>query len=177
MSLVYFISDLHFGHKGILSFGQRSGIQLRSGTDHRENMNNIADNWRNIITKRDHVFVLGDVAFDSEGFLLLKSLPGRKTLVRGNHDDKFTTQDWLTIFDSVESMVKYKGYWLTHCPIHPNELWGKKNIHGHVHFNSVKKDDDSYDDRYVNVCCEAIGEKPILFSEIKNGNYDKARLC
>lgn len=35
--------------------------------------------------------------------------------------------------NKVYSLVKYKGFWLSHAPIHPEELRGCKNIHGHCH--------------------------------------------
>lgn len=174
MANVYFISDIHFGHKNILKFGRcPDGTNpWRSGNDHVENMYNIAENWIRTVTKRDIIWVLGDIAFDQEGFDLLKTLPGRKKMVRGNHDDHFTTQQWLEVFETVESMVKYKGFWLTHCPIHPSELWGKRNIHGHIHQNLVKKEDGTVDDRYVNVCVEHINETPISFEEIRSRFYN-----
>ena len=64
MSKVYFISDLHFGHKKITEFGG----DLRTGNSWEENMEAIIDNWNNTVTKRDIVYVLGDVAFNKQGF-------------------------------------------------------------------------------------------------------------
>jgi len=156
MCQVYLISDLHFGHKRITDFKAK----VRSGSNYIENMNNIITNWNKIITKRDLVWVLGDVAFNKEGYDALAQLNGRKKLVRGNHDNHFSTEEWLKYFESVESMVRYKDCWLTHCPIHPDELRGRINIHGHVHTNTIP------DQRYINVCCEAINETPILFTDL-----------
>ena len=178
MSRVFFISDLHFGHKRIVDFGRQQGKVYRTGDDYLENMHNIIENWNNVITKRDTVWVLGDVAFSEEGFEALKELEGHKKLVRGNHDNYFTTEKWLEVFETVESLVNYKGYWLSHAPIHPDELRGKRNIHGHVHHNSIMDKYNGHPDyRYVNVCCEAIGETPIPFEAIKNGWYDENRRC
>lgn len=179
MSRNFFISDLHFEHKRILHFGNQPGrIQFRSGDCYLENMHNIITSWNKNVGKRDIVWVLGDTAFGQVGFEALFELNGIKKLVRGNHDDNFTTQQWLEVFTTVESLVKYKGYWLSHAPIHPNELRGRKNIHGHVHSNSIRNSyTGEYDERYINVCCEAIGETPIPFDDIKNGNYYKTRRC
>jgi calcineurin-like phosphoesterase family protein len=173
MSNVYFISDLHFGHKNILNFEP----VLRSGLTYLENMYNIADNWIKTVRKRDLVWVLGDCAFTEEGFRVLESLPGRKKLVRGNHDNYYTTEDWLQIFETVESLVYYKKFWLSHCPIHPNELRGRTNIHGHVHSNSIRDIYGVRDKRYINVCCEAVGNAPINVEKIKDNSYWRLAKC
>lgn len=178
MSRVFVISDLHFGHKRITDFTCELGKSYRAGSSCTENMQNIITNWNSVVGKRDLVWVLGDIAFTQEGYDALGELSGRKKMVRGNHDDSFTTQEWLKHFETVEGITQYKGFWLTHAPIHPNELRGKRNVHGHVHHNSIV---NSYtgdlDQRYVNVCCEAIGETPILFNDIRSGRYNDIRRC
>lgn len=167
MSNVFFISDLHFGHKNIMNFAG----QYRHGDCPESNIHSIVKMWNEKVNKKDKVFVLGDTAFTKDGYEALYELNGRKTLIRGNHDDYFTTQDWLVHFDSVESLVKYKGFWLSHAPIHPCELRGKQNIHGHVHQNSVMKSgiDTRADERYINVCVENVGGAPIEFKRIQEG--------
>jgi calcineurin-like phosphoesterase family protein len=173
MSRVFFISDLHFGHKRITEF---EGGRWRTGDSWEENMHAIICNWNAVVRdKRDLVWVLGDVAFSQEGFDALGELNGRKKLVRGNHDNYFSTEDWLKHFETVESLVRYKDCWLTHAPMHPCELRGKKNIHGHVHHNTVRNGYGEYDERYINVCCEAVRETPIPFQDIKDGWYWKQK--
>ena len=180
MSEVLFISDLHFGHANIVKFGRQLDplAPLRSGEDWIENMHNIINKWNAKVTKRDTVYVLGDIAFNVVGFEALKELIGNKIMIRGNHDEKFTTEQWLTVFKSVESLVKYKEYWLSHPPIHPAELRGRQNIHGHVHHASIRNTyTNVYDDRYINVSCEAINETPISLDEIRYGTYWKNKRC
>ena len=46
----------------------------------------IADRWRSVVTQEDKVYVLGDVSAIKSTKLLLAGLPGKKRLVRGNHD-------------------------------------------------------------------------------------------
>ena len=172
MSKVYFISDLHFGHRRITEFVPGA----RSGRNCTENMQNIINNWNAVVKKRDFVWVLGDIAMSKEGFDALGELAGTKYMVKGNHDNRFTTEEWLRHFKSVESLVSYKGYWLSHCPIHPAELRGKKNIHGHVHTQSIVAPVDYNEERfwdrnYINICCEAINETPVSFDDIKGGAY------
>ena len=178
MSNVLFISDIHFGHKNIVKFGKSTGTVFRTGDCCIENMQHIIKNWNKKVTKRDQVFVLGDVAFSKEGFDALHELNGTKVLIRGNHDNLFSTDEYLKVFKSVEGIVRYKEFWLTHAPVHPMELRGKKNIHGHVHHCSIKAAfSDEYDTNYINVCCEALGETPISLEEIRNGTYNRIRKC
>lgn len=168
MSKVYFISDLHLGHNNITQF---EGGKWRTGDTYLENMHHLIQQWNNVVRKKDLVWVLGDTAFTQEGFDALGELAGRKKLIRGNHDNYFSTEDWLKHFETVESLVRYKGCWLSHAPIHPVELRGCINIHGHVHHNQVRNGFGEADTRYVNVCAEAVNECPISFEDIRNGAY------
>ena len=93
------------------------------------------------------MYVLGDAAFTMDTVTEFAKLPGLKVLVRGNHDT-LDTQVYLKYFKSVEGLIKYKEFWLSHAPIHPEELRGKINLHGHVHYKSVQ------DSRYTNLCVE-----------------------
>lgn len=158
----FFISDLHLGHKRILEFSPtRQGPTL---ADHNQWL---LDNWNKTVTEQDTVWVLGDVAFSQESLDLIRQLKGHKNLVRGNHD-KLNTQSYLKYFNNVYGIYKLYGeFWLTHAPVHPNELRGKVNIHGHVHYNSIKTDDGKLDNRYFNVSVEVLDGIPISLTEIK----------
>ncbi|MDR0904282.1 MAG: metallophosphoesterase [Ruminococcus sp.] len=52
----------------------------------------ITENWNNLITNEDTVVIPGDIAWavnvtdDLSSFHLLNNLPGRKVLIKGNHD-------------------------------------------------------------------------------------------
>ena len=141
MSNVWFCSDLHFGHKAIGGFRQPHIMS------EKENRERICDDWYKVVHKKDVVYVLGDACFTMETIGQFEGLPGHKALVRGNHDN-LDTQVYLKYFKSVEGILKYKEFWLTHAPIHPNELRGKVNLHGHVHYATID------DKRYFNCCPE-----------------------
>lgn len=166
MSRVYFISDLHFNHKNVMNFAG----DYRQGDTYIDNMHITIDLWNAKIKKNDTVYVLGDVAWDREGLEFCKELRGNKLLVRGNHDT-FMTKEYLEVFGEVYGIRMYKGYWLSHAPVHPCELRGRKNIHGHVHQNTVLTAYSEVDERYINVCIEATGGAPVLFEDIREGNY------
>ncbi len=155
---VWFCSDLHFGHKNIQKF--RHHVY-----DEAENRQKIKQDWVELVTKRDDVYVLGDACFTMETVSDFKQLPGRKHLIRGNHDC-LNTQVYLKYFDGVYGLVKYKEFWLSHAPIHPNELRGRVNLHGHVHYSSID------DKNYFNCCVENIygllGRSLIRLEEIRD---------
>lgn len=169
MANVWFTSDLHFGHNNI----QKFRLEVASEEDNR---NRILQDWRDCVTKRDDVYVLGDAAFTMESVQEFGKLPGRKYLVRGNHDE-LNTQVYLKYFTAVYGLKKYKEFWLSHAPIHPAELRGKINLHGHVHYQSIHKDvavdtgigpmtESALDTRYFNLCVENLWrmEYPSLIS-------------
>lgn len=151
---VYFTSDLHFGHTNIHKFR----TQFENEKEHREY---VIWEWCSKISKRDIVYVLGDAAFTTDGIESFKNLPGRKILIRGNHD-LCDTSAYLKVFEEVYGFLKYKEFWLSHAPIHPYELRGKVNLHGHVHNETIMKDKVEWfydevrkpDNRYFNCCLE-----------------------
>lgn len=150
-----FISDLHLGHKKILNFSR----EYREGENVQEHDDWIVEQWNSVVGKRDPVYILGDIAFTREGLARAKELRGDKFLLLGNHD-LFSLQDYADVGLKVIGFKKYKGYWISHAPIHPVELRGCKNIHGHVHSQSIE------DDRYINVCVEPLNGKPISIHEL-----------
>jgi len=148
------IGDLHFGHKNVQNF--RKDMGFANELEHRHY---VMEQWNKTVTKRDKVYVLGDACFTMEAIEDIAKLNGTKVLVRGNHDN-LNTQVYLKVFKEVEGIVRYKHAWLTHAPIHPDELRGKINIHGHVHYASIA------DNRYENVCLENVNYKPIEWFEL-----------
>lgn len=174
MSKVYFIGDLHFGHKNIVNI--RS--DFKSSYEHDEFL---VETWNQKVKKNDLVYVLGDVAFNVEGLEKVRRLNGRKILVRGNHDEE-NIHRYLVFFADVVGIRAYKDetgrYWLSHCPIHPDERRGRENIHGHVHFHHVSrqlKNDDGVlidewerDPWYLNVSAEVVDYEPKTTKEIRD---------
>ena len=155
------IGDLHLGHKNITKFR----TEFSSVKEHDDC---ILDNL-SIISKRNLVWFLGDVAFDKTSLNLLSKLPFRKRLILGNHDlsKDITMQDLIQVYEQIDSLVSYKNTWISHCPIHPDEIRNRCiNIHGHTHSHIIN------DCRYVNLSAENIKYTPVdlihLISEIKN---------
>jgi len=161
MSRVYFISDLHLGHRRVLEFhdGFRSkSLGVQTIEEHDEM---IFDHWNETVKKRDVVFVLGDLGYNLEP---IAKLPGHKRVLLGNHDE-LHIYDYLEYFDNVIGNIRYKNHWLCHIPMHETELYGRSVIHGHTHSSGIA------DPRYINVCVEFTRGKLIDFQDIKMGKY------
>ena len=155
MSNIWFCSDLHFGHKNIGKFRGAMGREFSTQSD---NEATIFQDWLNVVHKRDVVYCLGDIAFTMEAINKIGLLPGKKILVRGNHD-LCNTSAYLKVFEEVYGFLKYKEFWLSHAPIHKDELRGRKNLHGHVHYNSIRVSSSlgsPLDPDYFNCCPEAL---------------------
>ena len=163
MSKVYITSDLHLGHVNMVR-------KYRNLTDVEKHDQMIINNWNNIINKNDKVFLLGDLSLEKNVADKIALLKGNIILIPGNHEKVghvLNIYSKLNNIKGIGSLIKYKGYWLSHAPIHPNELRGKKNIHGHVHKSYIKKWFNLVKDkRYINVCMDITNYKPVEFTEL-----------
>ena len=103
-------------------------------------------------------------------------LNGTKKVILGNHDD-MPIEAYRQYFQVMRGMFRYKGIWLSHPPIHPTELRGKKNIHGHTHSIEMMNG-NNVDERYLNVCVEANlkyhGSPAVEYSELMKRFKDES---
>ncbi|AZU98609.1 putative serine/threonine protein phosphatase [Acinetobacter phage vB_AbaM_PhT2] len=156
MSNVLFLGDAHLGHGNVARFR----TQFRDEQDHFEHVEKV---YYSAVTRRDVCYFTGDAVFTLERAKQVAKWPGKKILVCGNHDtDNLSMKQLCEVFDDVKALVKYKEFWLSHAPMHPSELRGKFNIHGHVHFATVD------DCRYVNTSLEATDFKPIALYQVRD---------
>lgn len=165
MSIAWVISDLHFGHRNITKY--RPEFETMDQHDHT-----LLGNILSTVKKRDSLWILGDCFFQDHTLQYAKALSDavdNLNFVPGNHDTDTTERQVLLkgmigmgLFHQVGSMFKKGGFWLTHPPIHPAELRGKINIHGHVHNATVP------DDNYINVCAENVFYKPVNMQMLKD---------
>lgn len=133
--MIYFISDLHFGHSNIIRFDNRPFTSVE------EMDNTLITNWNNVITNDDLVYILGDISWynSQKACEILKQLKGKKILIRGNHD-KFTNdinykKQFIEITDYKDIVVNNQLIILSHYPI---MFWKKQwrnviHLYGHVH--------------------------------------------
>ena len=165
--MVWFISDMHFGHKNLCE-------GLRNMTS-EESDELIISNWNKYISKKDKVFILGDIVMEKPKLVMtyLNRLKGVKEVILGNHDIKVAK----VLVENgiiVNGSRFYKDYWLSHMPIHPSQLdYAKGNIHGHIHIPEFIEGLGEYKPqvdlgpKYYNVNVEFHEYKPTSFDEIE----------
>ena len=157
---IFFISDTHFGHRGIITF--TSTKPFRPFGTVEEYDAELVRRWNSAVGKKDTVWHLGDFCFSKRNLAIAGELNGSKKLVMGNHD-MYATADYLQYFTRVQGAVEFKGAILTHIPVHPSQFSRYfMNVHGHLHSEKLN------DPRYCNVSCERINLAPIAWDEILN---------
>lgn len=121
----WLITDTHFNHQMLVDKGYRPA-------DFNEQ---IIDNWQRLVLPVDTVFHLGDVILSRQSELkgILEQLPGRKVLIRGNHDRESDGWYERAGFAFVCQAVLFGGVYLTHAPQVTLPDGALINVHGHLH--------------------------------------------
>lgn len=123
---VLLISDTHFNHANIATY-----------CDRPDNFTEIIiRNWAARVGNDDTVIHLGDVAIGNRRSArdILAELPGKKILVRGNHDRQHSNSWWMDNgFDFSCDGLRFRNCWLTHEPDTSRAPGCDLNIHGHLH--------------------------------------------
>ena len=87
---IYAISDLH------LSFGNSKPMNV-FGENWNEHEDKVKKNWKTTVKEEDLVLLPGDFSWATyledtyEDFKYLNDLPGKKLMLKGNHDYWWTT--------------------------------------------------------------------------------------
>lgn len=134
----WYTADPHFGHDNIIKFCNRP---FRS-TSEMDAV--IRANYASCVGPDDDFWIVGDFSFgrtsSKDGYAerLFASLPGRKHLVRGNHDgERIADLPWASVHDIVEVKDGDQRFVLCHYPM---ITWhgarrGALQLFGHVHEN------------------------------------------
>lgn len=162
----YFIGCLHISHENM--------AKHRGFENSEEHDNYLIKQWNSVIKKKDKVYILGDVTMENrKHYHKLALLNGLKTVVLGNHDLEKDVPELLKYVDKVCGCVKYKGFIVTHIPVHTSQLNRfNGNIHAHIHEEEITSCGKVYfiDNRYINTDAKLLDFKPISFESIKNRN-------
>lgn len=131
--MIYFTSDLHLGHKAVVS------MQNRPFENVDEMNETLILNWNKIVHPEDKVFILGDLTHRcklEDANALISRLKGHKVLIKGNHDKKYNPE----LFEGIYDFLELKGYCSTsislmHYPMveWPKSRHGSLHLHGHQH--------------------------------------------
>ena len=133
-------SDLHFGHKNIMSFCPVTRARFRNDVTYMNEQ--MVIEWNAMIAPEDTVYILGDVAFlpAAKAAEYMMRCNGSKILIEGNHDRK-TLRDpgFRACFREVHKYldVNYNGTKVVmfHYPISEfdQQHRGAVHLHGHLH--------------------------------------------
>ena len=165
MSNVRFIGCLHLGHEAIAKW--------RGFETSEEHDEHLIEKWNSVVNKRDLTYVLGDITNEtSKHYHLLDRLQGRKIAILGNHDLPKHSRELLKHVDYIGGLMKYKGIFLSHCPVHHTELdyRVRLNIHSHLHEKSIltlnENGEHIKDGRYICVSVEQVNFKPVSLKDL-----------
>lgn len=179
---IWFIADLHIGHKNIL-FHQPNRIEpmsLKDDKDIEGHDSYIVETWLSQTKENDHIYVLGDMIMGSQEFAIrvlnrLKSNGCKIHLLVGNHDKSIRTMtNMFESIDLIKRVVFKKNEFefldadfeviLSHYPLKSWEgkCRGSMNLYGHVHDNALWVDED--DDLCFNVGLDSKYSNYRLFS-------------
>lgn len=137
MGKIFYISDLHFGHKNCLAFDNRPYLSIEQ---HDEDL---IKRWNEVVGIDDTVWILGDFSWHgaTKTIEIFNQLNGIKNLCIGNHDHKLLRNKnvrdlFCEITDYKEIELENKiGIVLSHYPIpcFNKHYYGWYHLYGHVH--------------------------------------------
>ena len=142
--MIYFTSDLHLGHRGIIT------MQNRPFTTVEEMNRTLLANYNAFVSKNDTVYILGDICHHMPAEAaneIIRKMNGKKYLVSGNHDKGYDPGLFAEIRDFMTVSLNGVYFALMHYPM---LSWPKKNsgsiqLHGHIHaraeYNIQNRDD------------------------------------
>ncbi len=168
--MIYFTADLHIHHKDAVQHTRRPF----SGPEEMDRV--LAENWNRRVQPQDEVYLLGDLTLKSASRAerLLRSLNGRKYLLRGNHDrfagqETFPHELFVWVKDYYELHQGDQWLILCHYPLLDwnHRRYGSLHLHGHLHSRREdnKKNRSQGLLRY-DVGVDANGFSPVSLEEI-----------
>ena len=130
--MIYFTSDLHLGHRGIIR------MQDRPFADLKEMNRVLIYNYNAVVGKDDIVYILGDIAHHlpvEDANEMIRKLKGRKILIKGNHDKNYDCSLFEEICDFKTVSLNGRYFALMHYPMlsWPKKSCGSIQVHGHIH--------------------------------------------
>jgi len=161
----FFTADPHYSHGNVIRFCNRPF----PGTD-AMNASLLAECCSRV-GPDDDLWILGDLtagkasdAQRDEVQRIFAALPGRKHLIRGNHDpDWICTLPWNSVAETADIVVNKRRLFLCHYPMitWPGARHGGLQLFGHVHNNWMGSRNS------VNVGVDVWGFRPVTLHEIE----------
>ena len=172
---IFFISDLHLGHKNIIKYDERPFKDLD------EMHTKIIQNWNAVVSPKSIVYFLGDLSLGKNYEYIVHSLNGQKHMIMGNHDH-FEDIKSLNAFQKIheygteikvidkDSKYGYNQIILSHYPllVWNKHHYGSWHLHGHCHGSLISRVRDYYKRKVLDVGCNVIDHTPISYQQVKN---------
>ena len=155
-------SDLHLHHRNIIRYCHRPFETVDAMNEA------LLTAWRETVGEADTIICGGDIALagalEGERLARVRAMPGRKLLVRGNHDfdrkgrpaDTGCEETWMTLVVTGDPPLL-----VTHIPM-AEVPGGTVNVYGHVHNNEPLRAGP-----YVNICVEHTEYRPLPLDAVR----------
>ncbi|CAD7289039.1 metallophosphoesterase [Campylobacter suis] len=152
--MIYFTSDLHFGHSSVMGF--HPCFRRFSSVDEMDKR--LINIWNDRVSPADTVYNLGDISFHKDmekNISIFKKLNGKHVLILGNHDLAIKAKqdellsikklDGNALFEEIceykDTVIEHAGHKhrlvMFHYPIVEWNSGHRSSIHlyGHLHAN------------------------------------------
>lgn len=132
--MIWFASDMHFGHAGVIKYCNRPWSCVEEMDE------GLVKNWNDVVSKDDIVYHLGDWAYHN--YHHIARLKGRIFSIPGNHDRERMKKLLPVLPNGFTEEIHYlkvdkeRRFALCHYPI---ESWRREyrfHLHGHSHGDS-----------------------------------------
>lgn len=174
MSTIWFTSDTHFGHRGILGYCDRPFGSIE------EHDAALIANINALVKPGDRVFHLGDFAFGRDARVreIFEQLRGQWVVVLGNHDHKNWAQKFRAPFprclvavkDYHELKVDGQKLVLSHYPFATwnGAHYGSFMLHGHSHGDFAYSFPRSLSCRRADVGVDVWDYRPVAYETLRD---------
>lgn len=161
-AITWVITDTHFFHDDMMKFCGRPERCERI----------VMRNLKHSIAPQDLLIHLGDVVFYQYTKLkeMMDYVPCRKVLTMGNHDHKSRGWYMRNGFDFVMDAFVLGNVVFSHKPMEVLPSGTKYNVHGHLHLNVHRVEEEWYDVQvHRNLSLELVEYKPVNLKKFLPG--------
>ena len=182
--MIYFTSDLHFGHDREFIYGPRGFNSI-----YKHDIE-IIERWNSIVGHGDEIYVLGDLMLGADheyGLNCLQELNGQIYVIEGNHDTATRLKEYASLSHikliGLAYILKTEGwkFYLCHYKTETSCLENMAriknhliNLHGHTH--SCYKFENGNPYQY-NVALDAHDCFPVNIFKIQHDIEQEVQKC
>lgn len=178
--MIHLTSDLHMFHDRAFIYEPRDFKSVQAMMDYYR------QEWLGNVAKQDDIYIVGDFCLGTDYDAieqLVKSLPGNKHLLIGNHDTDAKVDFYKSLGMDVKyaDVIEYKKrrFYLSHFITHVASLESNPdtcliNLHGHLHTKEKFHEDIPY---LYNVSMDANNNKIITLDDVLDAFQAKVSEC